>query len=104
VAANDDFVLTPPVPVAGPGAGTRQERARHAERRRQALMVARCGPGPAATCEACFFLKRTGYSKVYLKCARYGDSRSEATDWRAKWPACGGYRARWSVRSTHDLT
>lgn len=27
----------------------------------------------------------------FFKCQRYGRSRSQATDWRKKWPACGGF-------------
>ena len=30
-----------------------------------------------------------GYGKAWWKCSAYGNSNSEATDWRKKWPACG---------------
>lgn len=40
-------------------------------------------------CKDCVNLIRTRYSRTYLKCIAYGLSHSEATDWRAKWDACG---------------
>ncbi|MBQ1779663.1 MAG: hypothetical protein IIZ93_16035 [Acidaminococcaceae bacterium] len=44
------------------------------------------------TCEDCPHLVRHCYhGKNYYKCRVYGDSSSEATDWRLKWTACGGF-------------
>ena len=44
------------------------------------------------TCEDCPHLIRHCYrGKNYYKCGVYGDSSSEATDWRLKWTACGGF-------------
>lgn len=41
-------------------------------------------------CEDCPWLSRVqGHTKAYYKCAAYGNSNSEATDWAKSWPACG---------------
>lgn len=41
-------------------------------------------------CGQCPWLYRScGYGKSWYKCAAYGNSNSEATDWRKKWTACG---------------
>lgn len=45
-----------------------------------------CGTGHCADCE---HLIRKVYDRTYYKCEVYGDSNSEATDWRKSWPACG---------------
>jgi len=71
----------------------RQQATRRSEAARQAVMRRQFGPGPAGvTCKTCAHLIRVpGGRHVYLKCARYRISASEATDWRAKWPACGAF-------------
>lgn len=67
-----------------------------AERRynetRIAAMRDRHGPGPEGqACQGCVFLFDTGpYERTHLKCEQYGNERS---DWRAKWPSCGLWKA-----------
>lgn len=43
------------------------------------------------TCKDCIHLQRMTQrsGKVYYKCELYGDSASEATDWRVGYLACG---------------
>ncbi len=56
-------------------------------------MFKRYGRGePGKTCKNCkhFFSYRHG-KRVFYKCELFGISRSEATDWRGKYPACGKY-------------
>ncbi len=38
-------------------------------------------------CPWCYRVQ--GHTKGYYKCAAYGNSNSEATDWAKSWPACG---------------
>lgn len=47
---------------------------------------------PEAICRDCRHLKtiQAGGRKVY-KCAVYGETSSDATDWRIGWLACGMY-------------
>ena len=53
------------------------------------------GPGPEGeTCRACHHLVSRDYHRGYLKCQMYGVSGSSATDWRAKWPACGAFKKK----------
>ena len=40
-------------------------------------------------CENCPHFRRKVYSRTYNKCLVYGDSNSEATDWRCSYQACG---------------
>ena len=40
-------------------------------------------------CANCPHFKETFLDKAYFKCTVYGESHSEATDWRKKWEACG---------------
>ena len=48
------------------------------------------GADDAHRCETCVnLLCNPGHTKNYYKCAIYGTSFSDATDWRQKWPACG---------------
>lgn len=66
---------------------------RASARRRLGLMHARHGHGPdGQTCKNCRYLTRIRYANTYLKCSRYNVSSSEATDWRARWPACGAFK------------
>lgn len=41
--------------------------------------------------ECCHLLVGEYHSRTYRKCEVYGVSRSEATDWAQKWPACGQF-------------
>lgn len=60
---------------------------------RLAKMHQRYGRGPeGVTCKDCVFLERHRPGRTsFLKCRRAGVSASNATDWRAKWSACGAY-------------
>lgn len=40
-------------------------------------------------CGNCPHFKETFFDTNYFKCSVYGMSRSESTDWRKKWNACG---------------
>lgn len=40
-------------------------------------------------CEDCPHFRRKVYDRTYNKCLVYGDSNSEATDWRCGYTACG---------------
>jgi len=47
------------------------------------------------TCKGCMHLVRyTPGARSFLKCELAGVTSSEASDWRAKWLACGLYAAR----------
>ncbi|HWB15943.1 MAG TPA: hypothetical protein VG538_06000 [Vicinamibacterales bacterium] len=93
-----DYALTPYEPPARvePVKETRAETRHRLEARRQAEMVRRHGVGPeGATCGECAsFVTVEGNTRNYLKCRRYGLSRAESTDWRAKWAACGAFTPR----------
>lgn len=56
-----------------------------------ALMWEKFGPGPGGRkckdCVRCGFVQYPG--RRFYKCSFYGNGASEATDWRANWPACG---------------
>jgi hypothetical protein len=51
--------------------------------------------------ECCNFFEHR-YDKKYFKCSVYGDSSSEATDWRKSYVACGhfGRKANSYLRPT----
>ena len=51
-------------------------------------MYAAYGKGVGICANCPHFIERI-WDKKYFKCAAYGDSHSEATDWRKKWTACG---------------
>ncbi len=72
----------------------RTQRLHRLEVVRQETMRLRWGLGPdGQTCSGCANLVRVmPGAKSFLKCRLYGTSRSDASDWRAKWPACGAYR------------
>lgn len=58
---------------------------------RLAQMHAMYGYGEVGkTCATCVHLARFSRGG-YLKCAKFGATASEATDWRAGWQACGLY-------------
>lgn len=46
---------------------------------------------PTDKCGTCKNLVRHTYSRNYFKCKCYGDTASEATDWRKSYPSCGLY-------------
>jgi len=83
-----EFVLTFGQPV------TPAMRRRARAHQRQQSMVLKYGTGPPDTqCRSCQHLICGGRIR-FFKCALYGDSASEATDWRKKWPACGAYQPK----------
>ena len=50
------------------------------------------GKWDAVTCQHCqHLLKSKHHNKTYYKCELYNVSRSETSDWRKKWKACGKY-------------
>jgi hypothetical protein len=58
-------------------------------------MVALYGSGPAgATCGQCRHLIGRQFSGKYFKCRFGPQSRGPATDWRARWSACGKFEPR----------
>lgn len=87
----DLFELTP-----AEFAATKAEARR--ERHRANLigrMVTLYGRGPeGATCGHCCYLHRKQFAGVYLKCSLGPQSNGPATDWRARWPACGKFQDR----------
>ena len=40
-------------------------------------------------CKDCHHFREKEYGRTYFKCLVYGDSDSEATDWRKSYIACG---------------
>lgn len=55
-------------------------------------MYANFGAGPAEEeCRTCSNLICARYNRAYYKCRIYGNTASEASDWRVSWPACGMY-------------
>lgn len=64
--------------------------------RRIASMRLVHGADDAHRCGQCAHLVHvtsTGRQR-YAKCSKYRISASDATDWRAKWPACGLWQER----------
>jgi hypothetical protein len=78
-------------PGAGEKAGAKQRRL---ARKRMLYMIGKYGPAPeGGSCATRKHLIHGGTShrRSYLKCALYGNSSSESTDWRKKWEGCGAY-------------
>lgn len=57
-------------------------------------MIALYGKIDSFTCKSCQHLKRSGKNRPYFKCSKFGITHSAATDWRAKWTACGLFKER----------
>lgn len=58
--------------------------------RKLAAMHKEHGRAYGYKCVDCPWLSRVqGHTKGYYKCAAYGRSSSEATDWAKSWDACG---------------
>ena len=53
------------------------------------LMHKLFGKLPGRTCKECDHLCSFTASHKWYKCENYGETSSEATDWRLKWSACG---------------
>ena len=45
--------------------------------------------------ECCHYKTETYHGKSYRKCVCYGQSNSEATDWKASYTACGLFNQPW---------
>ena len=71
-----------------------EKQKKRIKRMRQLLkMHSRAGISEGHVCGDCDHLIDIEYNtKTYFKCALYGDSRCEATDWRKKWQACGHFK------------
>ena len=52
------------------------------------------GVTPNRTCAHCVHLRRYHQGATWFKCARANHTAGAATDWRARWPACGLFEAR----------
>ena len=52
------------------------------------------GATPGRTCGHCIHLRRYRQGATWFKCARANHTAGAATDWRARWPACGLYEER----------
>ena len=64
------------------------------------LMHARFGKSEHKCRECCHFGEYMR-SKKYFKCAVYGLSASEATDWRANYQACGLFNTQSSMQDIY---
>ena len=59
---------------------------------------------PEKTCATCgYFREHMAKSQKVFKCAIYGDSASEATDWRKKYEACGKWREHYTEYNNTPL-
>ena len=66
-----------------------------AKERKSGRMIAYFGSGEG-TCADCENLAEHRYSKRYYKCAVYGETSSEASDWRKSYPACAMKNKEWN--------
>ena len=61
------------------------------------LMHEMFGSGhPSNKCKTCDHLISYTANRRYYKCEIYGDTNSEATDWRLKYPSCAMYNMPYS--------
>lgn len=59
---------------------------------------------PEKTCATCgYFREQCVNNKKIFKCAVYGNSPSEATDWRKKYEACGKWRGKYTEYNGQPL-
>lgn len=56
---------------------------------RMRVMHKMFGKTDGKRCHECKFFMRIQYAGTYFKCSRSRISGGAATDWRARWPACG---------------
>ncbi len=94
----NDFALSPPSALEGAltasGKESRSARTRRLAAERLSKMHLRYGRDADHKCADCHHLRRLRYANTYLKCEVYGITGSEASDWRAKWTACGKFEAK----------
>lgn len=68
---------------------------------KDALMKKLYGICPGEKCEDCSHLHRYLYhDRYYFKCDVYGETNSEASDWRKGYEACGLHNAE---TTEHDI-
>lgn len=85
--SDDVLELTPPRALS-----KRAQAARRKATARLVKMHGRYGHGePGVKCGGCAHLVSGGggSDRTFWKCELYGNTRSEASDWRKRWPACG---------------
>lgn len=58
---------------------------------------------PDAICKNCKNLKSYTANRKYYKCRCYGDTSSEATDWRLGWLACGLYNQNYDGKPVVEI-
>lgn len=94
---DDDFTLTPQTLLDdAPRPDRQRDNARRHMMKTLDVMHRRYGVATAGvTCGDCAFLVRSGGGDgSFPKCKAFRISRSEATDWRLRWPACGKFTPR----------
>lgn len=98
----DLFELTPTM-MAALAPSTRTQAWHRRARERQGKMRLRYGAGPEGQCcRGCVHLIHVSPgARAFLKCNLSSRSHSEASDWRAKWPACGAYQSPDAVEAGH---
>ena len=62
------------------------------------LMYAKFGRGEGFCGECGNFARIDHHGKIYRKCAVYGVTASEASDWKVSYPACGMKNSLWTGR------
>lgn len=66
-------------------------------KRKIELMHYQFGIEPGQICRDCSNLNKYRYRDYnYYKCAVYGETNSEASDWRLKYQACGMFNKEWT--------
>lgn len=59
------------------------------------VMRLRYGPPPRGViCKTCCHLQARRVHRTYYKCDRFGETHGAGTDWRIRWPGCGGYEVQ----------
>ena len=58
-------------------------------KRKIEAMHAEYGEDKRNVCKYCQHFRIHAFIRNYFKCAAYGMSKAESTDWRANWTACG---------------
>lgn len=72
--------------------------------RKLELMHHLFGADPAHTCGECFNMVCGRYgNRTLRKCAVYGLTHSEASDWAKKWVACGKFNQNYAGRPIINL-